>query len=888
MKQYKKQLEGEIIIALNKQIHIYSVDTSAFYYENEKQIHKKLNKVYILKSKIKKRRVKIYKQYKKNESENKDNKIYIDNLYKRVNKLLSNIKEKLYLKFDNNKGKTRILNEEHLVDKNVVSIFDSVLTRITGMQINELSKDLIIVQTYFFEILEDIILNEFTYNNERYVVYTASAGQIRTKKTVFIKESVLNEYENTLTCGLTDKVINKRGTININKYLAYRALQNSATDEWIGFDIDKTIVVKDFETNVKTMVDYINDETYEITRVEMDIPIPHTDGCGMMLPSFCNKNRMCRLPWIKGLLVAFDFKAFILENIERYPKCAIVKDIYNKEYDIIKDDIQVILTESQFKMYKYCKSWKEYQDNFKKYNCQVGYCNEEEDFIKNARINYQMLQTLTDITEDELKELSKKTNNDIYKISSDKDTMLKLLGATKENFNKNNLQQSIQYYPQLLNDAYSKDILKQIRKSLVKKAKSAKLSIEAKYTFICPDLYAFSEWLFLGMENPNGLLEKEDVFCSLYSNNKELDCLRSPHLYMEHCVRKNKINEERKKWFTTKALYTSCKDVISKILQFDVDGDKSLVCVDKRLVPIAKRNIEKHDIVPLYYNMKKAGAMKIDRQTIYDGMISAYRGGNIGLYSNDICKIWNSNNIDLNIIKLLCMENNFVIDYAKTLYKPTRPKGIKEKITKYTKSKVPYFFMYAKDKTKEQVEVLNDSVVNKLNKIIKNPNLDFTAIKGRFNYKKLMNNAKIEVDESNQYIIDKYKQLDTKKSFMIDNNGEKQMLDNMVYEYQKVRKEILELNTNVEYVVDVLINYLYCNKQNNKKITLWECFGDIMLNNLKNNLTKAFRKETMECSECGVLIERKSNVTKYCEDCANNMEKENTKTRVRKHRENKM
>ncbi len=110
------------------------------------------------------------------------------------------------------------------------------------------------------------------------------------------------------------------------------------------------------------MVDYINDETYEINRVEMDVPIPHTDGCGMMLPSFCNKNRMCRLPWVKGLLVAFDFKAFILENIEKYPNCAIVKDIYNKEYDIIKDDIQVIFTESQFKMYKYCNDWKEYQD----------------------------------------------------------------------------------------------------------------------------------------------------------------------------------------------------------------------------------------------------------------------------------------------------------------------------------------------------------------------------------------------------------------------------------------------------------------------------------------------------------------------------------------------
>ena len=37
-----------------------------------------------------------------------------------------------------------------------------------------------------------------------------------------------------------------------------------------------------------------------------------------------------------------------------------------------------------------------------------------------------------------------------------------------------------------------------------------------------------------------------------------------------------------------------------------VDGDKSLVVSDKTIIDVAKRNIEKFDIVPLYYDMKKA------------------------------------------------------------------------------------------------------------------------------------------------------------------------------------------------------------------------------------------------------------------------------------------
>lgn len=36
--------------------------------------------------------------------------------------------------------------------------------------------------------------------------------------------------------------------MNQNKFLAYLALMNSATDVWQDFDIDKSIVVDDWET----------------------------------------------------------------------------------------------------------------------------------------------------------------------------------------------------------------------------------------------------------------------------------------------------------------------------------------------------------------------------------------------------------------------------------------------------------------------------------------------------------------------------------------------------------------------------------------------------------------------------------------------------------------
>ena len=90
------------------------------------------------------------------------------------------------------------------------------------------------------------------------------------------------------------------------------------------------------------------------------------------------------------------------------------------------------------------------------------------------------------------------------------------------------------------------------------------------------------------------------------------------------------------------------------------DGDKSLVVADEALVEIAERNMV--GIVPLYYEMAKADAVMVNPKEVYEGLIAAYTGGNIGVISNDITKIWNSDCVDIDAIKLLCMENNHHID----------------------------------------------------------------------------------------------------------------------------------------------------------------------------------------------------------------------------------
>ena len=67
-------------------------------------------------------------------------------------------------------------------------------------------------------------------------------------------------------------------------------------------------------------------------------------------------------------------------------------------------------------MAKYYSDWQSYKDAFKNYHCQAGLCNTEEDRIKNAKINYQMLQTLTNITDEEIDQLVSGSVNKITNI----------------------------------------------------------------------------------------------------------------------------------------------------------------------------------------------------------------------------------------------------------------------------------------------------------------------------------------------------------------------------------------------------------------------------------------------------------------------------------------
>lgn len=853
---------------LDKQVNVYSVDTSAFFTRQENKVYRKL---IILKREKKQLKDKV-KTLKEQGDECNESIIEVLNSYIKLknskiketkNKLIELLKDKLDENKRQQSGFIRHLSPKFLIDNNIISMFDGSNARLLHMKIGEISQEFIIVKTYYFDIIHDLIKYGFISNGEKYKFFTASAGQIRTKKTVFIKESSWNSKEKTFLCGLTIEELNRRGGMNINKFLAYLALGNSATDEWIDFDIDKTIVVPDFENEVNGVVDYINDE-FEIERKTMNVPITQTDGGGMMLPCVSNKNFMIRLPWVKGLLAVFDFRKFIVEK----NGTSIIKDIYGQEHDVIKEDIQIIFTESQFKAHSYYDSWEQYKEYFKQYNCQAGKCNVEEDFIPNAKINYQMLQTLVDITPSEIQTLALKSNRKIENLTSTVKSMQEAFGVTDKSTKfKTYLQEAIHLYPEILNDPYTKETIKQIKKSMVNNFRAGKLLMDSKYSFVVPDWYAVCENWFLGIKKPQGLLGRNQVSCNLYPKITKLDCLRSPHLYKEHAIRENVVNNNTKKWFTTNAIYIGIDDLISKLLMLDVDGDKLLIVTDNTFIQIAERNMV--DIVPLYYDMRKAHAVEITPDNIYIGLEAAYTGGNIGIYSNSVSKIWNNDvwingsedekQQALDTVKYLCKINNEVIDYAKTLYKSKIPSSVNDLIHKYTNCKLPHFFMYAKDKLNEQVEDKTNSTVNLLENVILDKRLTFKLSEfGKLDYKVLMKNPNIKVDN---LVKIKYNRLNRTYHFQIN------MEDKKSNNFRIIAKNIDNTLTMEDYsreeISDMLVKYLYSEKNTKNKEVLWFCYGDIIVNNIRNNI----KDKKCICPKCGKRFNSTNNKQIYCKDC---------------------
>lgn len=423
------------------------------------------------------------------------------------------------------------LTKNNLKFSKSISEFSSELTRAMGLKHMDFTFDEVIIHWKSEDIMQQIVMNgiilpilnpDGSVTQKHYHFFTASAGQLRTDRIKLVSDDMWEKIKAQMECGLSWDVINAKGGANCTKAMAYWALQCSATEPWEEFDIDRCIVIPEFKGKVTAEMMYIkSDYTYqnEVCTVEID----HTDGCGMMLPSVSETNFMIRGPGFKGLLCTFNYIEFCREKKVK----PVIKDVWGKEWDLEKDKIQIVFCESMFKLWKYYDSWQQFKDEFRACKAHFGRTNFEEDEIDNTTLCYQMLNTLEDITDEEIEALTKDDFNRIVDVTKNKYTRLRVLKAKKDS--PVPYRQALAYYPELLLDKYFNQQILDTRERMWKDARSGKLRMMNKRLFAIPDLYAACEFWFCHIENPEGLLHGDEVAAKPFRKYKKADVLRSPH-----------------------------------------------------------------------------------------------------------------------------------------------------------------------------------------------------------------------------------------------------------------------------------------------------------------------------------------------------------------------
>ena len=72
----------------------------------------------------------------------------------------------------------------------------------------------------------------------------------------------------------------------------------------------------------------------------------------------------------------------------------------------------------------------------------------------------------------------------------------------------------------MLNDVHVQKTMESALKSVRKEAQGCKLILDGLWSYICPDLFAFCQWLFLGQDVPEGLVPKDYIYNHYYDEKK--------------------------------------------------------------------------------------------------------------------------------------------------------------------------------------------------------------------------------------------------------------------------------------------------------------------------------------------------------------------------------
>lgn len=483
------------------------------------------------------------------------------------NQVLAKIREY----YNNNKDHVTLYNQVQSIRKEIKTIKKEPSSKENSKKIRYLQgkldkmlfvDDIVNIKVVKKKEYKDIARNGFDLNGKHYIRFMVGSGQMRRNTVTFINEKLYSYMQEHLMCGLQDKI----KTINLAKLSAYFALSFSSV-LWVRKP--RVCVIKDFDTVIPNQdINYIHntENGEEVKIISKDIELNSCDGQGLISPEMAQlwasdmhlKYIPCsfviRSAFIKGNLVTFDFKEYAQEQ-----GIDTITDRYGTTYNI--EDIDVLLSESQFKMAKYYSSWEGYLSYHDSYNLKWGvarYNKEADD--EYVLTNYQYIQVLN-LTKEDVEGLISYTTNWIKNICSgnpfytlsynvgvknESDSLLGIINSCGSIFTKAMLKN-----PEMLNDGYIQRKIYNSIKESIRQAKLGRIWVKGNYQFMISDPVAQCRSA-LGL-NPDGLIPADNIYSNFWqqrTSSKEVVCCRSP---LTHYSEVNPLklfeNEESKRWY---------------------------------------------------------------------------------------------------------------------------------------------------------------------------------------------------------------------------------------------------------------------------------------------------------------------------------------------------
>lgn len=581
-----------------------------------------------------------------------------------------------------------------------------------------------------FRIIVDAIIKNGCYavidgKERRYRFFAASAGQMRKQRFILMRDDVYRRHNEALTLGLTEDKINAAGGILASKFLPYKALCMSCGMEAEWFDVDKMIVIPDREINLTAVVDTVT-TSYDVIRGERnDIRNPINDGIGFYWlhdPNWKPVNIQVRYAYVKGLLTPLNWVSLY----KLYGQEPIVTDLWGQKHHLIKEGIEVILTESQFKMAKLFSTLEEYRTVCKQYQRAFCILNQDGEATQPADLSYQMCQSLISSTDDELATLAQKSIHNMKNMLTPAGA-LNALGANKPEPFQNGFQKSLQLLPELLGDAYTQEELANQYDTKYRSANSGRLESNGRYHYIVPDPIALFEACFLGRK-PVGVLKAGEVWVKHMPSGHKVDVLRSPHMHTtEHTIRTIAPYRTAMVFMDTDAVYINVHDLLPRQLMCDFDGDIALVVDDDNLVKTAEHCNADANTAVLYYEPQKAPKKPLNDDAIVEAIFNAADFNKIGIYSIYAVKLLASDHPDLTTLAKLAAAGNYAIDAVKTGAAIELPKGIEKSLRQLRK---PHWWRYDHQSEEhpytdsaywdEELDAPGRGVIDRLGQIIRN------------------------------------------------------------------------------------------------------------------------------------------------------------------------